>query len=1134
MSLAVDLRDRFRGCVVGLAVGDALGHPTEFISSVARIQAKYGARGIVDFAAAGSHPPGTFTDDTQMTIAVARALAQKGHASLDELMTLLGREFVAWSTHPTNNRAPGGTCLAGCRHLAQGASWKAAGVRGSKGCGAAMRAAPVGLFFANDEDALLRVSAAQSVLTHSHPTGIASSVAAAAPVAWLARGNGLDGIIDFTRWMVERLDEAMLIELGAIPEDARTIGNREQLERLDRLEAVLDTDDDDVCALLGGAWVGEEAVATALWCFLKAGGDFAESVRRGATSSGDSDSIACIAGSFAGTLQGYAALPPRLRDRVERHDDLVVLADELSAALAADRPTLPACVDFFDADRASRTSRGAAVDSEDGDDGSDGDDGEDASDDDPLGLGDELAGAADSDSDDSDDSGDSGGDDDDDDRGASSLRVDGLRIDEMDVAALEAAITKHNRLYWVEARPEISDVAFDALCRRLTQAQPDSEVLAHLGPTPDAARAVVHTSPMRSLDKCYEEEELFGWTKSFDGDVVAMPKIDGLACSLHYDDDGWLMLAATRGDGEVGENVTANVKVISSVPRRIAAGPVEVRGEVFISLERFHALKAATDVVDGQPKNPRNLAAGALRHKDPNKSKAVGLSFLAYDLRGSSATTHQQKLALLAGLGFAPIPQAVAPKHLVKVAVDALATRRTELPYETDGVVIVVDDLAQHERLGATSHHPRSAIAWKFQGEEGVSVLRGVQWQVARTGTITPVAVVDPVELSGVTVTRATLHHRGFLDKLGLTIGAKLAMVRRGGVIPHVERVITAGESPVAIPATCPSCGATVVVEGDFLLCSAPSLCVAATIGRLLHWGKSADIIGLGESVAEQLVEAGLAKTPADLYRLTPAALAALPRLGPTLADKLLAEIEKTRRLPLDVLLRGLGIDGLGKTVARALAERFLTLERVRTASLAELVAIKGLGEVSAEAIRTGLARQAALIDDLVQHITPEAEATTSAQGPLSGLSFVFTGALTIDRKSAEARARSLGALTPSGVSRSLTHLVVGGDRTAPSSKQKAAERHNADGAAIVILDEAGFDALLRAHEGPSPAASSLPAPASSSLSSSLSSSAPTSSSSTEPAASTLDPAGVDAAAAAAAPEASPAATPQKRQLTLF
>jgi hypothetical protein len=207
-----------------------------------------------------------------------------------------------------------------------------------------------------------------------------------------------------------------------------------------------------------------------------------------------------------------------------------------------------------------------------------------------------------------------------------------------------------------------------------------------------------------------------------------------------------------------------------------------------------------------------------------------------------------------------------------------------------------------------------------------------------------------------------------------------------------------------------------------------------------------------------------------------------------------------------------------------------LTLERVRTASLAELVAIKGLGEVSAEAIRTGLARQAALIDDLVQHITLEAEATTSAQGPLSGLSFVFTGALTIDRKSAEARVRSLGALTPSGVSRSLTHLVVGGDRTAPSSKQKAAERHNADGAAIVILDEAGFDALLRAHEGTSPAASSLPAPASSSLSSS----APTSSSSTEPAASTLDPAGVDAAAAAAAPEASPAATPQKRQLTLF
>jgi DNA ligase (NAD+) len=1024
----VDRADRFRGCVLGLAVGDALGHPTEFISSVSRIKAKYGPSGILDFGGAGPHPPGTFTDDTQMTIAVARALAQAGHKDLDTMMTLLGDEFVAWAKHPSNNRAPGGTCLAGCRHLERGASWREAGIKGSKGCGAAMRAAPVGLFFADNDDALLRVSAAQSALTHSHPTGIASSVAAAAPVAWLARGNGIDGIIDYTRQLVMRLDTAMLIELGADPDAAAAIGVSEQLKSLDQLEAALGKEHEDVCALLGGAWVGEEAVATALWCFIKAEGDFVEAIRRGATSSGDSDSIACIAGSFAGAFLGYEAIreATSMTTRVERHDDLVLLADELHAALLADRPELPRRTDFFDVAslRAARRPGGASDAILDRDV-------EDTVDADTVG----------------------GGEDGDDDNSNSWAA--------MSVEALEVAVKKHNDLYWVWARPELSDIEFDKLCRALKEKHPDSDVLLHLGPTPDAERAVRHEQPMRSLDKCYDEGELLAWTKAFEGDVVVMPKIDGLACSLRYDPDGWLVMAATRGDGEVGENITANARTIVDIPKRVAAGPLEVRGEVFLSLERFQKIRNEASDADGQPKNPRNLAAGALRQKDPQRTKAVGLSFLAYDLKGSSAATHQQKLALLAGLGFRPIPQAVAPKHLVKMAVDAIASRRDELGYETDGVVAIADDLSAHERLGATSHHPRYAIAWKFQGEEGTSVLRDVQWQVARTGTITPVAIVDPVELSGVTVTRATLHHRGFVDKLGLTVGAKVAMVRRGGVIPHVERVIDAGDGEIPIPTTCPSCGASVNVEGDFLMCSAPETCVAATIGRLIHWGKNADIIGLGESVAEQLIESGLTKTPADLYTLTTTSLRTLDRLGPTLAEKLVSEIDKTRRLSVEVLLRGLGIDGLGKTVARTLSERFETLPRLRAATVNEIAAVKGLGDLSADAIVKGLKRNAALIDALLEHITLDTEAKASGVGPLSGKSFVFTGALSFDRKTAEARVRALGAETPSGVTKTLTHLVVGGDRSSPSTKEKAAEKLIAQGASIAILDEAGFVALV-------------------------------------------------------------------------
>ena len=920
----VDLADRYRGCLVGLAVGDALGHPTEFISSVARIKERYGPRGIVDFDRSGAHPPGTFTDDTQMTIAVARALARAGHKDLDSVMTVLGEEFVAWAQHPSNNRAPGGTCLAGCRHLQQGASWKDAGVKGSKGCGAAMRAAPIGLYAFDDDDKLLQLAAAQSVLTHSHPTGIASSVAAAAPVAWLARGNGIDGIIDFTRRLVTRVDEALLLSLGCEPDAARRIGNREQLERLDRLEAVLGADNDDVCALLGGAWVGEEAVVTALWCFIKANGDFSESVRRGATSSGDSDSIACIAGSFAGALHGYSGLRSPLRDRVERHDDLVMLADELHAARVGGDRVLPARLDFFNAQARAQAPFSMANDNAGNDDR-------------------EAHGYDDSEFEDR-------MEDDDDDGEFHTIEtpraaVTMLADKDVDVAALETEIERHNQHYWVHSTPQISDQAFDALTRRLALLKPDSKALQHLGTRPEVDRAVRHTSPMRSLDKCYDEAGLIAWTKDFDGDVLAMPKIDGLACALHYDDDGHLVLAATRGDGDVGENVTANVRAIGDVPTRVASGPLQVRGEIFLAVARFEALKAeAIRNLDDVPKNPRNLAAGALRQKDPRKTRAVGLSFLAYDVVGANVETQREKLALLAGLGFQPIPHTVAPKHLIKMAVDAIAERRTSLAYETDGVVVIVDDVETAKQLGATSHHPRAAIAWKFQGEEGESVLRDVQWQVARTGTITPVAIVDPVELSGVTVTRATLHHRGFLDKLGLTIGAKLAMVRRGGVIPHVERVLVAGTSPVVIPQRCPSCGAAVVVEGDFLLCSVPAHCVAARVGRLIHWGKSADIIGLGESVADQLIESGLVKTPADLYGLTRAQLTTLERLGPTLADKLLAEIDKSRQLDLDVLLRGLGIEGLGKTVARELATKFVTIARLREATRGELSLIKEIG----------------------------------------------------------------------------------------------------------------------------------------------------------------------------------------------
>jgi DNA ligase (NAD+) len=986
--VVVDLLERYRGSMLGLAIGDALGHPTEFLSDVRRIKEKYGPEGIRDFAASGRHPAGTFTDDTQMTIAVARALAKKGRSALDDLMGELGREFVAWANHSSNNRAPGGTCLSGCAALKKGVDWRRSGVAGSKGCGAAMRAAPVGLLYFDDDERLLRVGAAQSVLTHGHPTAVASSVAAAAAVAWVCRGNGLQGMVDFVRAMVARVDGRLLVDLGVDEARAESLGVREQMRALDATERAFEKEAEDVCSLLGGAWIGEEAVACALWCVYRANGDFEGSVCRGANSSGDSDSIACIAGSVAGALVGRGQLPECYVRGVERGADLDLLARALYLARTqGDQKSLPPEVDFFDLDRSSRAA---------------------------------------------------------------------------EIERLERDVARHNELYWVHASPEITDLEFDVLTRRLQALAPESAVLQHLGPrpgaSPDAGAPVRHETPMLSLDKCYVDAELEHWLGSFRGDVVVMPKVDGLACSIVYDEGGRLTRAASRGDGEVGEDVTANVRVIGDIPKKVALGPVEVRGEVYLSLERFSQLCEGKP--EGAPKNPRNAAAGALRQKDPAKTRALGLSFLAYDLRGDDVPTHRQKLVRLLELGFPPIPHVVAEKGQARKAVATFTERRASLAFETDGVVLIADDLEEQSRLGVTAHHPRYALAWKFQGEEGTSCLREVQWSVARTGTITPVACVDPVQLSGVTVTRASLHHLGFVEKLGLTMGAKLAMVRRGGVIPHVERVLEPGQGavPVPVPERCPSCGGGVVREGDFLACGAPDQCFAARLGRVLHFASTVGIQGLGESILERAFEMGLIATFPDIYRVTVQQLASIDRCGSKNAVKIGAEIDKARSLPLDVFLQALGIENLGKRASRILAQRYGSLEGVRGAKVEELSECKGIGDVIARSIVNGLREQGGYIDELQGMV----EVTHGEGKGLEDLTFAFTGALTMDRKVAEAMVTARGGRVVSSVGKLLDVLVVGrSERASKSSKQRAAEKLVSEGQAIRVVSEEEFVALV-------------------------------------------------------------------------
>ena len=669
------------------------------------------------------------------------------------------------------------------------------------------------------------------------------------------------------------------------------------------------------------------------------------------------------------------------------------------------------------------------------------------------------------------------------------------------VQELEAAVRRHNHLYWDLARQEISDYEYDQLVEQLRALSPDAPALQELGPGGVGAmgEAVVHATPMLSLDKCYAYKEedstkqsLFNWafassraagevsySPRFAGEVVVTPKMDGIACSLRYGDDGVLHLAATRGNGKEGDNITANARTIADIPKVIDRTGVEVRGEIYMRLSVFAGYA-------DQFSNPRNLTAGAIKQKDPLNTAAYRLSFAAYDLTGAGVTTEVEKFAELARLGFPEMEHEVVDRDHLKQGYERLAARRDGLDYEIDGVVYKVNRLDEQQLLGVTSHHPKYAIAYKFQGDQTTTILREVSWSVARSGAITPVARVEPVTLSGATISRASLHNAGFLKKLDLLgryPGAEVVITRRGGVIPKVEFVVkhvtepAEGDEPIVYPEVCPSCGGEVEPrsndDGDeFLFCKLPETCRSATIGALAHYAKALDILGFGEKLLTQAHDRELLRTPADFYTLQAGDLLELERVGPKLADKLLKEVADHREVPLTTFLRALGAEELSHHASGILADNFLTLERVRQATPEELEPLHGIGEIIARKVVDGLAEKSALIDALITHVTvldhvPETQ-PTGAAAPLAGLSFVFTGALEhMNRKEAQLRVKALGAEAPSGVSAKLTYLVVGGDPAAKKSgKQNKAEAYIAKGAATIIISEDDFIKMLEGEPG--------------------------------------------------------------------
>jgi DNA ligase (NAD+) len=671
------------------------------------------------------------------------------------------------------------------------------------------------------------------------------------------------------------------------------------------------------------------------------------------------------------------------------------------------------------------------------------------------------------------------------------------RIDE-----LRALIAHHNRLYHELDAPEIPDAEYDALARELRTLEQDYPEFADTaspsqavgGAASVAFSAVTHAVPMTSLDNAMDAAELRAWAdrvvRGLDGVVprfVAELKFDGLAMSLRYE-HGELVQAATRGDGRVGEDVTANVRTIEDVPARLADGApevLEVRGEVYMSTAVFEALNEEYLAAGARPLvNPRNAAAGSLRQKDPAMTAKRRLSFWSYQLGevvgGPPVATHLETLELIRSLGL-PVNPEVRTLDTIDAVAEYCAFRqehRHELPYEIDGVVVKVDDLAQRRALGFTSRAPRWAIAYKFPPEERTTLLHDIQVSVGRTGRATPFAVLEPVFVGGSTVSVATLHNEDQVAVKDVRPGDTVIVRKAGDVIPEVVGPVLSmrpdGAVPWRFPERCPACGNPFVrPEGEAdTRCVAPD-CPAQRDQKVAYWASrgAMDIEGLGEQMVEKLTSAGLVHDPADLYSLTVDQLVALERVGATSAGNLVAEIAKSKQQPLPKLLTALGVRHLGPAASQALTAEFHTLDAIMTKTADEMAAVDGVGGVIASTVRTWFDQPAnqAFIERLraagLNFGDPDAarkaaEARAATPQTLEGRTVVVTGTVPgHNREEAEAAIEARGGKSPGSVSKKTFALVVG--EGAGASKLAKAESF---GTPIVPADR--FDDLLADPDG--------------------------------------------------------------------
>ncbi|MFI5346750.1 MAG: NAD-dependent DNA ligase LigA [Elusimicrobiota bacterium] len=655
-----------------------------------------------------------------------------------------------------------------------------------------------------------------------------------------------------------------------------------------------------------------------------------------------------------------------------------------------------------------------------------------------------------------------------------------------EIAALSAEIREHDRRYYLLDSPTVSDTEYDRLMARLKEleaahpelAAADSPARRVSGGVGSDFAPVKHAVPMLSLDNAYEEADIRAWDERVRKNLppgeapsyLVEPKIDGLSCALTYE-NGVLVRAATRGDGETGEDVTANAKTIRAIPLKLTDGAprrLELRGEVYMTFADFEKVNENEKRAGREPfANPRNCAAGSLRQKDPGITASRRLRFTAHSYglwEGTEPASHADFLKKCTDLG-------IRSSSYERCAdVDAVVSyysrfREAVLPklaYAVDGLVVKVDSFAQQKRLGFTARSPRWGMAFKYPAQQATSKVVDVHFSVGRTGAITPVAKVEPVFCAGVTISSITLHNFEEVERLGLKIGDRVLIERAGEVIPKVVKVVEKGKKRTAInpPKKCPDCGSPVVKEYELVVyrCDNPS-CPAQLRRTLEHFASrgAMDIVGLGDSAVDQLVSRGLVKDVADIYDLKKEQLLELELFADKKADNLLAQIEASKSKTLDRVLNGLGIRQVGEKTAEVLAERY-DIAWLLAASEEDLQAAPDVGPIVAKSLHEFFSSKTGrtLIERLRKYglAMAKTERKISAGAPFSGMTFVFTGALSIfTRDEAEELVKSRGGKASGSVSAKTTYVVAGED--AGSKLKKANEL------GVKVLTEGQFKDML-------------------------------------------------------------------------